>query len=195
MQSSYVKFISGYYQHSSHYPSLNNCNLERSLCSGKLCDGKCLILLIHSSFLSSMWIDFSAKLCLNNDYPEIIGVGWMSVIKSPYSKSSLTLIVGFQSFSALFQWSKLYMLSRYYGGIEKSGYKSIHKHISSVYSYFFPFCFSRTGDKKAIAWKILPKKPCKNLMNTLNNLYQQLAECEWGSREWLTSDIVCHSNR
>uniref|UniRef100_A0A8C5X9G1 DENN domain containing 4A n=1 Tax=Malurus cyaneus samueli TaxID=2593467 RepID=A0A8C5X9G1_9PASS len=37
---------------------------------------------------------------------------------------------------------------------------------------------SQTGDKKAIAWKILPKKPCKNLMNTLNTLYQQLAECE-----------------
>lgn len=43
---------------------------------------------------------------------------------------------------------------------------------------FFP---SRTGDKKAIAWKILPKKPCKNLMNTLSNLYHQLAECEWES--------------
>uniref|UniRef100_A0A8C8B482 DENN domain containing 4A n=1 Tax=Otus sunia TaxID=257818 RepID=A0A8C8B482_9STRI len=40
---------------------------------------------------------------------------------------------------------------------------------------------SQTGDKKAIAWKILPKKPCKNLMNTLSNLYQQLAECEWES--------------
>lgn len=25
-------------------------------------------------------------------------------------------------------------------------------------------------------WKVLPKKACKNLMNTLNNLYQQLAE-------------------
>uniref|UniRef100_A0A8B9MS77 DENN domain containing 4A n=1 Tax=Accipiter nisus TaxID=211598 RepID=A0A8B9MS77_9AVES len=37
---------------------------------------------------------------------------------------------------------------------------------------------SQTGDKKAIAWKILPKKPCKNLMNTLSNLYHQLAECE-----------------
>uniref|UniRef100_A0A8C3SJL9 DENN domain containing 4A n=1 Tax=Chelydra serpentina TaxID=8475 RepID=A0A8C3SJL9_CHESE len=33
---------------------------------------------------------------------------------------------------------------------------------------------SQTGDKKTISWKILPKKPCKNLMNTLNNLYQQL---------------------
>uniref|UniRef100_A0A672U9W1 DENN domain containing 4A n=1 Tax=Strigops habroptila TaxID=2489341 RepID=A0A672U9W1_STRHB len=40
---------------------------------------------------------------------------------------------------------------------------------------------SQTGDKKTIAWKILPKKPCKNLMNTLSNLYQQLAECEWES--------------
>ncbi|KAG8506201.1 C-myc promoter-binding protein [Galemys pyrenaicus] len=27
---------------------------------------------------------------------------------------------------------------------------------------------SQTGDKKNVAWKILPKKPCKNLMNTLN---------------------------
>uniref|UniRef100_A0A8C0TUJ5 DENN domain containing 4A n=1 Tax=Canis lupus familiaris TaxID=9615 RepID=A0A8C0TUJ5_CANLF len=33
---------------------------------------------------------------------------------------------------------------------------------------------SQTGDKKNVAWKILPKKPCKNLMNTLNNLHQQL---------------------
>uniref|UniRef100_A0A8B9VSD8 DENN domain containing 4A n=1 Tax=Anas zonorhyncha TaxID=75864 RepID=A0A8B9VSD8_9AVES len=42
---------------------------------------------------------------------------------------------------------------------------------------------SQTGDKKAIAWKILPKKPCKNLMNTLNNLYQQLAELQQRPRE------------
>ncbi|XP_051484176.1 C-myc promoter-binding protein isoform X3 [Apus apus] len=42
---------------------------------------------------------------------------------------------------------------------------------------------SQTGDKKAIAWKILPKKPCKNLMNTLNNLYQQLAEMQQRPRE------------
>uniref|UniRef100_A0ACB8E4Y7 C-myc promoter-binding protein n=1 Tax=Sphaerodactylus townsendi TaxID=933632 RepID=A0ACB8E4Y7_9SAUR len=34
----------------------------------------------------------------------------------------------------------------------------------------------RPGEKRNIAWKILPKKPCKNLLNTLNNLYQQLAE-------------------
>uniref|UniRef100_A0A9L0IA66 DENN domain containing 4A n=1 Tax=Equus asinus TaxID=9793 RepID=A0A9L0IA66_EQUAS len=30
---------------------------------------------------------------------------------------------------------------------------------------------SQPGDKKNVAWKILPKKPCKNLMNTLNNLF------------------------
>ncbi|NWU96826.1 MYCPP protein, partial [Upupa epops] len=42
---------------------------------------------------------------------------------------------------------------------------------------------SQTGDKKAIAWKILPKKPCKNLMNTLSNLYQQLAELQQRPRE------------
>uniref|UniRef100_A0A8C4K1N9 DENN domain containing 4A n=1 Tax=Dromaius novaehollandiae TaxID=8790 RepID=A0A8C4K1N9_DRONO len=42
---------------------------------------------------------------------------------------------------------------------------------------------SQTGDKKAVAWKILPKKPCKNLMNTLSNLYQQLAECFLKSRD------------
>uniref|UniRef100_A0A8C8SP93 DENN domain containing 4A n=1 Tax=Pelusios castaneus TaxID=367368 RepID=A0A8C8SP93_9SAUR len=42
---------------------------------------------------------------------------------------------------------------------------------------------SQTGDKKPVAWKILPKKPCKNLMNTLNNLYQQLAELQQRPRE------------
>ncbi|NXT82664.1 MYCPP protein, partial [Zapornia atra] len=42
---------------------------------------------------------------------------------------------------------------------------------------------SQTGDKKTIAWKILPKKPCKNLMNTLSNLYQQLAELQQRPRE------------
>ncbi|XP_042330876.1 C-myc promoter-binding protein isoform X2 [Sceloporus undulatus] len=42
---------------------------------------------------------------------------------------------------------------------------------------------SQPGDKRNIAWKILPKKPCKNLMNTLNNLYQQLAELQQRPRE------------
>ncbi|KAL7980192.1 hypothetical protein Chor_001460 [Crotalus horridus] len=38
---------------------------------------------------------------------------------------------------------------------------------------------SQPGDKRTIAWKILPKKPCKKLMSTLNHLYQQLAACKW----------------
>ncbi|XP_069480351.1 C-myc promoter-binding protein isoform X3 [Ambystoma mexicanum] len=37
---------------------------------------------------------------------------------------------------------------------------------------------SQTEDRKRISWKALPKKPCKNLMNTLHNLYQQLAELQ-----------------
>ncbi|KAM6149895.1 C-myc promoter-binding protein isoform 4-T4 [Erethizon dorsatum] len=42
---------------------------------------------------------------------------------------------------------------------------------------------SQTGDKKNVAWKILPKKPCKNLMNTLNNLHQQLAKLQQRPRD------------
>lgn len=49
-------------------------------------------------------------------------------------------------------------------------------HITNVLVLSFNL---RTGDKKNVAWKILPKKPCKNLMNTLNNLHQQLAKCKW----------------
>uniref|UniRef100_A0A8C5EEG5 C-myc promoter-binding protein-like n=1 Tax=Gouania willdenowi TaxID=441366 RepID=A0A8C5EEG5_GOUWI len=33
-----------------------------------------------------------------------------------------------------------------------------------------------TEDKKALTWKLLPKKACKNLMNVLSSLYQQLVE-------------------
>nr|XP_033775858.1 C-myc promoter-binding protein isoform X2 [Geotrypetes seraphini] len=42
---------------------------------------------------------------------------------------------------------------------------------------------SHMEDKKNITWKILPKKPCRNLMNTLNNLYQQLGELQQRPRE------------
>ncbi|XP_040826011.1 C-myc promoter-binding protein isoform X6 [Ochotona curzoniae] len=42
---------------------------------------------------------------------------------------------------------------------------------------------SQSGDKKNVAWKILPKKPCKNLMNTLNNLHQQLAKLQQRPRD------------
>ncbi|XP_030045645.1 LOW QUALITY PROTEIN: C-myc promoter-binding protein [Microcaecilia unicolor] len=42
---------------------------------------------------------------------------------------------------------------------------------------------SHMEDKKNNTWKMLPKKPCKNLMNTLNNLYQQLGELQQRPRE------------
>ncbi|KAM4592869.1 C-myc promoter-binding protein-like isoform 4-T4 [Odontesthes bonariensis] len=36
-------------------------------------------------------------------------------------------------------------------------------------------------DKRALTWKILPKKACKNLMNVLSNLYQQLIDGQYPS--------------
>uniref|UniRef100_A0A665WXA6 DENN domain containing 4A n=1 Tax=Echeneis naucrates TaxID=173247 RepID=A0A665WXA6_ECHNA len=38
-------------------------------------------------------------------------------------------------------------------------------------------------DKRALTWKILPKKACKNLMNVLSNLYQQLVDGFLKSRD------------
>ncbi|XP_031139189.1 C-myc promoter-binding protein isoform X2 [Sander lucioperca] len=35
---------------------------------------------------------------------------------------------------------------------------------------------SQKDDKKALTWKILPRRACKHLLNTLNKLYQQLTE-------------------
>uniref|UniRef100_A0A4W6DJP2 DENN/MADD domain containing 4A n=1 Tax=Lates calcarifer TaxID=8187 RepID=A0A4W6DJP2_LATCA len=35
---------------------------------------------------------------------------------------------------------------------------------------------SQKDDKKALTWKILPRRACKYLLNTLNKLYQQLTE-------------------
>lgn len=49
---------------------------------------------------------------------------------------------------------------------------------------------SQTGDKKNVAWKILPKKPCKNLMNTLNNLHQQLAKLQQRPRDDELMDLA-----
>uniref|UniRef100_A0A8C3V5Q5 DENN domain containing 4A n=1 Tax=Catharus ustulatus TaxID=91951 RepID=A0A8C3V5Q5_CATUS len=54
---------------------------------------------------------------------------------------------------------------------------------------------SQTGDKKAIAWKILPKKPCKNLMNTLNTLYQQLRPREDAFMEFAMNDYDFNSGK
>ncbi|XP_068170263.1 C-myc promoter-binding protein isoform X1 [Antennarius striatus] len=42
---------------------------------------------------------------------------------------------------------------------------------------------SQKDDKKALTWKILPRRACKHLLNTLNKLYQQLAEGGQLSRE------------
>ncbi|KAM3610011.1 uncharacterized protein V6R79_023842 [Siganus canaliculatus] len=35
---------------------------------------------------------------------------------------------------------------------------------------------SQKDDKKALTWKILPRRACKHLLNTLNKLYQQLTD-------------------
>uniref|UniRef100_A0AAQ4QKQ5 DENN/MADD domain containing 4A n=1 Tax=Gasterosteus aculeatus aculeatus TaxID=481459 RepID=A0AAQ4QKQ5_GASAC len=37
---------------------------------------------------------------------------------------------------------------------------------------------SQKDDKKALTWKILPRRACKHLLSTLNKLYQQLTEGE-----------------
>ncbi|KAM8973604.1 C-myc promoter-binding protein isoform 2-T2 [Pelodytes ibericus] len=42
---------------------------------------------------------------------------------------------------------------------------------------------SQTECKRNVTWKILPKKACKNLLNSLSNLYQQLAELQHRPRE------------
>ncbi|XP_053574510.1 C-myc promoter-binding protein isoform X2 [Bombina bombina] len=42
---------------------------------------------------------------------------------------------------------------------------------------------SQTECKRNVTWKILPKKACKNLLNTLSNLYQQLAELQQRPRD------------
>ncbi|TMS05202.1 C-myc promoter-binding protein [Larimichthys crocea] len=42
---------------------------------------------------------------------------------------------------------------------------------------------SQKDDKKALTWKILPRRACKHLLNTLNKLYQQLTECGQLNRE------------
>uniref|UniRef100_A0A669C6U7 DENN/MADD domain containing 4A n=1 Tax=Oreochromis niloticus TaxID=8128 RepID=A0A669C6U7_ORENI len=44
---------------------------------------------------------------------------------------------------------------------------------------------SQKDDKKALTWKILPRRACKHLLNTLNKLYQQLIEGK-------SSLMLCH---
>ncbi|XP_075898894.1 C-myc promoter-binding protein isoform X2 [Nelusetta ayraudi] len=42
---------------------------------------------------------------------------------------------------------------------------------------------SQKDDKKALTWKILPRRACKHLLSTLNKLYQQLLEGDQLNRE------------
>ncbi|KAM8890706.1 C-myc promoter-binding protein isoform 2-T2 [Spinachia spinachia] len=42
---------------------------------------------------------------------------------------------------------------------------------------------SQKDDKKALTWKILPRRACKHLLSTLNKLYQQLTEVGQLNRE------------
>ncbi|XP_039629470.1 C-myc promoter-binding protein isoform X2 [Polypterus senegalus] len=42
---------------------------------------------------------------------------------------------------------------------------------------------SQMDDKRALTWKMLPKKACKNLMNSLSSLYQHLAQSQLRPRE------------
>ncbi|XP_077419681.1 C-myc promoter-binding protein-like isoform X2 [Vanacampus margaritifer] len=44
-------------------------------------------------------------------------------------------------------------------------------------------------DKRTLTWKSLPKKACKNLMNVLNNLYQQLVDGQYRSDSLLEMSI------
>ncbi|KAG8440772.1 hypothetical protein GDO86_006491 [Hymenochirus boettgeri] len=49
---------------------------------------------------------------------------------------------------------------------------------------------SQTECKRNVTWKILPKKACKNLLNTLCNLYQQLAELQHRPREDVLMELA-----
>ncbi|XP_078283560.1 C-myc promoter-binding protein isoform X4 [Rhinoraja longicauda] len=42
---------------------------------------------------------------------------------------------------------------------------------------------SQTDERTSITWKVLPKKACKNLINSLNNIYEQLVEMHQRPRE------------
>lgn len=49
--------------------------------------------------------------------------------------------------------------------------------------------FSSNEDKRTLTWKSLPKKACKNLMNVLNNLYQQLVDGEYRLRRYTLKPV------
>ncbi|XP_069767094.1 C-myc promoter-binding protein isoform X2 [Narcine bancroftii] len=49
---------------------------------------------------------------------------------------------------------------------------------------------SQTDDRKSLTWKILPKKACKNLINSLNNSYEQLAQMHQRPREEALMEVT-----
>uniref|UniRef100_A0A8C4T198 DENN domain containing 4A n=1 Tax=Erpetoichthys calabaricus TaxID=27687 RepID=A0A8C4T198_ERPCA len=57
--------------------------------------------------------------------------------------------------------------------------------IVGVDSRYFDLFFhlQMMDDKRALTWKMLPKKACKNLMNSLSSLYQHLAQSQLRPRE------------
>ncbi|XP_028287149.1 C-myc promoter-binding protein isoform X2 [Parambassis ranga] len=53
---------------------------------------------------------------------------------------------------------------------------------------------SQKEDKKALTWKILPRRACKHLLNSLNKLYQQLTEGGQLNREDVQMDHTMTEN-
>lgn len=58
------------------------------------------------------------------------------------------------------------------------GWAEFKSYLSGSQEVGVYFCFCSNEDKRALTWKILPKKACKNLMNVLSNLHQQLVDGE-----------------
>ncbi|XP_072888841.1 C-myc promoter-binding protein isoform X3 [Hemitrygon akajei] len=53
---------------------------------------------------------------------------------------------------------------------------------------------SQTDDRKSLTWKVLPKKACKNLINSLNNIYEQLAEMHQRPREEALMELTMNDH-
>ncbi|XP_067827358.1 C-myc promoter-binding protein isoform X3 [Heptranchias perlo] len=53
---------------------------------------------------------------------------------------------------------------------------------------------SQTEDRKCLTWKVLPKKPCKNLINSLSNIYEQLVELQQRPREEALMELTMNDH-
>ncbi|XP_051896646.1 C-myc promoter-binding protein isoform X6 [Pristis pectinata] len=53
---------------------------------------------------------------------------------------------------------------------------------------------SQTDDRKSLTWKVLPKKACRNLINSLNNIYEQLAEMHQRPREEALMELTMNDH-